>query len=42
MTCDAHFRTRVSYSSQKSSVKNWFRLFEPFKDEEEDEKEDEG
>ena len=31
MTCDAHFRTRVSYSSQKSCVKIWFGLVEPFK-----------
>ena len=31
MTCDAHFRTRVSYSSQKSRVKIWFGLVEPFK-----------
>ena len=31
LTCDAHFRTRVSYSSQKSRVKIWFGLVEPFK-----------
>ena len=31
VTCDAHFRTRVSYSSQKSCVKIWFGLVEPFK-----------
>ena len=31
MTCDAHFRTRISYSSQKACVKIWFRLVEPFK-----------
>ena len=31
MTCDAHSRTQVSYSSQKSCVKNWFGLVEPFK-----------
>ena len=31
MTCDAHFRTRISYSSQKSCVKLWFGLVEPFK-----------
>ena len=31
MTCDAHFRTRISYSSQKSCVKIWFGLVEPFK-----------
>ena len=29
--CDAHFRTCRSYSSQKSYVKIWFWLFEPFK-----------
>ena len=31
VTCDAHFRTWPSYSSQKSCVKIWFRLVEPFK-----------
>ena len=31
MTCNAHFRTRISYSSQKSCVKIWFGLVEPFK-----------
>ena len=31
VTCDAHFRTQMSYSSQKSCVKFWFRLVEPFK-----------
>ena len=31
MTCNAHFRTWPSYSSQKSCVKIWFGLFEPFK-----------
>ena len=31
MTCDAHFQTRISYSSQKSCVKIWFGLVEPFK-----------
>ena len=31
MTCNAHFRTRISYSSQKSFVKIWFGLVEPFK-----------
>ena len=31
MTCDAHFRTCPSYSSQKSCVKIWFGLVEPFK-----------
>ena len=31
MTCDAHFRTRPSYSSQKSCVKIWFGLVKPFK-----------
>ena len=30
-TCDAHFRTCPSYSSQKSHVKIWFVLVEPFK-----------
>ena len=28
MTCDAHFRTQMSYSSQKSCVKIWFGLVE--------------
>ena len=28
LTCDAHFRTRLSYSSQKSCVKIWFGLVE--------------
>ena len=28
VTCDAHFRTRLSCSSQKSCVKIWFRLVE--------------
>ena len=28
LTCDAHFRTRMSYSSQKSYVKIWFGLVE--------------
>ena len=31
MTCDAHFRTWPSYSSQKSCVKIWFGLVKPFK-----------
>ena len=31
VTCDAHFRTQPSYSSQKSCVKIWFGLVEPFK-----------
>ena len=31
MTCDAHFQTLPSYSSQKSSVKIWFGVVEPFK-----------
>ena len=31
MTCNAHFRTLISYSSQKSCVKIWFGLVEPFK-----------
>ena len=31
MTCDAHFRTWLKYSSQKSYVKIWFGLVEPFK-----------
>ena len=30
-TCDAHFRTQMSYSSQKLCVKIWFGLVEPFK-----------
>ena len=28
LTCDAHFRTWMSYSSQKSCVKIWFGLVE--------------
>ena len=28
LTFDAHFRTRMSYSSQKSCVKIWFGLVE--------------
>ena len=28
LTCDAHFRTPMSYSSQKSCVKIWFGLVE--------------
>ena len=28
MTCDAHFRTRMRYSSQKPCVKIWFGLVE--------------
>ena len=28
LTCDAHFRTRMNYSSQKSCVKIWFGLAE--------------
>ena len=28
MTCDAHFGTRMSYSSQKSCVRIWFGLVE--------------
>ena len=28
LTCDAHFRTRMRYSSQKSCVKIWFGLVE--------------
>ena len=28
LICDAHFRTRMSYSSQKSCVKMWFGLVE--------------
>ena len=31
VTCDAHFRIWPSYSSQKSFVKTWFGLVEPFK-----------
>ena len=31
VTCDTHFRTQISYSSQKSCVKIWFGLVEPFK-----------
>ena len=31
VTCDAHFRTWQSYFSQKSCVKIWFGLVEPFK-----------
>ena len=31
VTCDAHFRTYVSSSRQKSCVKIWFGLIEPFK-----------
>ena len=31
MICDAHFRTRINYSSQKSSVRICFGLVEPFK-----------
>ena len=31
LTCDAHFQTWPSYSSQKSCVKIWFGLVEPFK-----------
>ena len=31
MTCDAHFRSWLSYSSQKSYMEIWFRLTEPFK-----------
>ena len=31
MTCDAHFRTWISYSSQKLCVTIWFGLVEPFK-----------
>ena len=31
VTCNAHFRTWLSYSSQKSSVWIWFGLVEPFK-----------
>ena len=28
LNCDAHFRTRMSYSSQKSCVEIWFGLVE--------------
>ena len=28
MTCNAHFRTRMNYSSQKSCVRIWFGLVE--------------
>ena len=28
LTCDAHFRTWMNYSSQKSCVKIWFGLVE--------------
>ena len=31
MTCNAHFPTWPSYSSQKSFVKIWFGLVNPFK-----------
>ena len=31
VTCDGHFWTLPSYSSQKSCVKTWFGLVEPFK-----------
>ena len=31
MTCDAHFGTQPRYFSQKSCVKIWFGLVEPFK-----------
>ena len=31
VTCNAHFRTCLRYSSQKSCVKIWFWLVEPFK-----------
>ena len=31
VTCDAHFRACLSSSSQKSCVKIWLRLVEPFK-----------
>ena len=31
VTCNAHFRTWPSYSDQKSCVKIWFGLVEPFK-----------
>ena len=32
VTCDAHFRTWPSYSSQKSCVKIWFGLVEAFEE----------
>ena len=32
MTCDAYFQTRISYFSQKSCVKIWFGLVEPFQE----------
>ena len=28
LTCEAHFQTRMSYSSQKSHIKIWFGLVE--------------
>ena len=28
LTCEAHFQTRMSYSSQKSCLKIWFGLVE--------------
>ena len=31
VTCDTHFRTQMSYSGQKSCVKIWFGLVEPFR-----------
>ena len=31
VTYNAHFQTQISYSSQKSCVKIWFGLVEPFK-----------
>ena len=31
VTCDAHFRTSMSYFSQKSCVKIWSELVESFK-----------
>ena len=31
VTCDAHFQTWPSYFTQKSCVKIWFGLVEPFK-----------
>ena len=31
MTCNAHFRTRMIYSSKKSCVKIWFGFVAPFK-----------
>ena len=31
VTCDAHFRTKLSFSSPESCVKIWFGLDEPFK-----------